>query len=59
MRLIDKEEITKVINKCQYRHTGMGDEYAICSLCCELCIEAVNRGKCKTLKELFAEREEK
>lgn len=23
------EEITKAINKCQYRHTGMGDEYAI------------------------------
>ena len=22
-----KEEITKVINECQYRHTGMGDEY--------------------------------
>lgn len=52
------EEITKAINKCQYRHTGMGDEYVICSLCCEPCIEAVNRGKCKTLKELFANKEE-
>lgn len=54
-----KEEITKAINKCQYRHTGLGDEYAICSLCCEPCIEAVNRGKCKTLKELFADKEAK
>jgi len=53
-----KEEITKAINECQYRHTGLGDEYAICSLCCESCIEAVNRGKCKTLKELFENREE-
>ena len=53
-----KEEITKAINECRYRHTGMGDEYAICSLCCESCIEAVNRGKCKALKELFENKEE-
>ena len=52
------EEITKAINNCQYRHIGMGDKYAICSLCCEPCIAAVNGGRCRILMELFAESEE-
>lgn len=56
--LCKKCRLINTINNCLYRYTGMGDEHAICSLCCEPCVEVVNKGKCKTLKELFAESEE-